>query len=236
MLTYAIIPAAGRGVRLGMDRPKQFLDLQEKPLLLYALETVARASFLTGIILAVPEDFLSQAQDMVTRHLGSAVAVCVVAGGKERQDSVWNALQLIPDECSLVLIHDGVRPLVSVDLLNTTWQAAQSTGAAIAAIPATDTVKRVRHETVLETLPRDEIWLIQTPQVFRLELLREAYRQARRSRWAVTDDASLVERMGFAVSVVPGERTNIKVTTPEDLAWLQWFLSRRNASGANTGC
>jgi 2-C-methyl-D-erythritol 4-phosphate cytidylyltransferase len=98
MLTYAIIPAAGRGVRLGMDRPKQFLDLQEKPLLLYALETVARASFLTGIILAVPEDFLSQAQDMVTRHLGSAVAVCVVAGGKERQDSVWNALQLIPDE------------------------------------------------------------------------------------------------------------------------------------------
>ena len=236
MLTYAIIPAAGRGVRLGMDRPKQFLDLQEKPLLLHTLETIARASFLTGIILAVPEDFLSQAQDMVTRHLDNALTVCVVAGGKERQDSVWNALQVIPDECSLVLIHDGVRPLVSVDLLNTTWHAAQRTGAAIAAIPATDTVKRVRHETVSETLPREEIWLVQTPQVFRLELLREAYRQARRFRWSVTDDASLVERMGFAVSVVPGERTNIKVTTPEDLAWLRWFLSRRNASGTNTGC
>ena len=232
MLTYAIIPAAGRGVRLGMDKPKQFLELQEKPLLLHTLETIAQATFLTGIVLAVPEDFRSQAQALATQRLRHALTITVVAGGKERQDSVWNALQVIPSECSLVLIHDGVRPLVSVALLNDTWKAAQRTGAAIAAIPATDTVKRVHGEIVQETLPREEIWLVQTPQVFRLTLLREAYQKARQFGWTVTDDASLLERTGVAVSVVPGERANIKITTPEDLAWLRWYLNNRNASGA----
>ncbi|HBD07526.1 MAG TPA: 2-C-methyl-D-erythritol 4-phosphate cytidylyltransferase [Syntrophobacteraceae bacterium] len=231
MLTYAIIPAAGRGVRLGMDKPKQFLELQEKPLLLHTLETIAQASFLTGIVLAVPEDFRSQAQTLVTQHLRHGLTVIVVAGGKERQDSVWNALQVIPGECSMVLIHDGVRPLVSVTLLNDTWKAAQRTGAAIAAIPATDTVKRVRDGLVNETLSREEIWLVQTPQVFRRDLLRRAYEESRRCGWSATDDASLLERIGVTVSVVAGDRTNLKITTPEDLEWLRWYLDTHGSAG-----
>jgi 2-C-methyl-D-erythritol 4-phosphate cytidylyltransferase len=122
------------------------------------------------------------------------------------------------------LVHDGVRPLVSAALLEATWHAAQATGAAIAALPATETVKRVAGERVLETLPRQEIWLVQTPQVFRAEVLRRAYREADRRGWLATDDASLVERMRIPVAVVHGERSNIKVTTPEDLAWARWFL------------
>jgi 2-C-methyl-D-erythritol 4-phosphate cytidylyltransferase len=235
MLTYAIIPAAGRGVRLGMDRPKQFLELQDKPILLHTLETLASAPFLSGMVLAVPEDFLFEAQTLVARHFTGTPAITIVTGGKERQDSVWNALQEIPDACSLVLVHDGVRPLVSVDLLAATWSLAQRTGAAIAAVPATDTVKRVLHETVRETLPREEIWLVQTPQVFRLDLLRAAYRKARQLGWTVTDDASLVEQMGITVSVVSGERSNIKITTPEDLAWLRWYLGNRDAAGTRLG-
>ncbi len=235
MQTYAIIPAAGRGIRLGMDRPKQFLELHEKPLLLHTLEAVARASFLTGMVVAVPDDYLSQTQDMVHRHFRTDRQITIVAGGKERQDSVRNALRAIPDETQMVLIHDGVRPLVSVDLLNLSWEVAQRTGAAIVAIPATDTVKRVRHAMVEETLPREEIWLVQTPQVFQLQVLRAAYQHAHQLGWTVTDDASLVERMGFPVAVVPGERTNIKITTPEDLAWLQWYLVNHARTATRKG-
>lgn len=231
MLTYAIIPAAGRGVRLGLDTPKQFLHLHHKPLLLYTLEVLLEAPFINGVVLAVPEDFLAEAQRLVRDYYGDYPSLTVLAGGKERQDSVWKALQQVPGECDLVVVHDGVRPLVTRQLLETTCQAALLTGAAIAAIPATDTVKRVHQERVVETLPREEIWLVQTPQVFRLDILLDSYQEARRCGWAVTDDASLVERMGVPVGVVPGSRTNLKITTPEDLEWLHWYLDTHGSAG-----
>jgi len=224
MLTYAIIPAAGRGLRLGLDIPKQFLELQHKPLLIHTVDAIVTAPFINGVVLAVPEDFLGEAQMLIREHLGDRAPITVLPGGKERQDSVWQALQQVPAGCEMVLIHDGVRPLVTRQLLEATWQAARRTGAAIAAVPATDTVKRVSEQRVMETLPREEIWLVQTPQVFRCDTLLAAYREARRCGWTVTDDASLVERLGFPVSVVPGSRTNLKITTREDLAWLRWYL------------
>jgi 2-C-methyl-D-erythritol 4-phosphate cytidylyltransferase len=152
--------------------------------------------------------------------------ICVVAGGAERQDSVFNGLQALPPDCDWVLIHDGVRPFASSELLKRTWDAALTNGAAIAALPASDTIKRVRAGQVVETVPREELWLVQTPQVFRREILFEAYREADRQGWVGTDDAFLVERLGLPVAVVTGERSNIKVTTPEDLVWGSWFLAQ----------
>lgn len=230
--TYAVVPAAGRGLRMGMDRPKQFLQLLGEPIILHTLSILANVPSLAGIVLVVPEDFLQEAEALLREGSGKFHApVWTVAGGAERQDSVSNALKRLPSDCEWVLIHDGVRPFVTAKLIEATLDAAaRSSGAAIAAIPATDTIKRVTNGYVSETLPREAIWLVQTPQVFRKDILLEAYRRAREEAWMATDDASLVERIGIPVSVVLGERTNIKVTTREDLAWASVFLSTNKDS------
>jgi 2-C-methyl-D-erythritol 4-phosphate cytidylyltransferase len=233
MQVYAIIPAAGRGLRMGKAKPKQFLDLLGKPILVYTLEAVSRATFLDGLVLVVPSDFVTETRRLVAGLLPGTLPISVVVGGKERQDSVWNALCAIPDTCRWVLIHDGARPLVSSSLLEATWRAAGATGAAIAAVSATDTVKRVHARQVQQTLPRDEIWLVQTPQVFRVDLLRQAYVEAQNHGWTATDDASLVERLNVPVTVVLGERSNIKVTSPEDLDWMRWFVAKRRGGASD---
>jgi 2-C-methyl-D-erythritol 4-phosphate cytidylyltransferase len=222
--TCAIVPAAGRGLRMGGCKPKQFLEIAGKPILLHTIETLAGIDFIAGIYVVLPPDFLDEARVLIESADGGRNewligSVTLVAGGAERQDSVCNALEQLPSDCEWVLIHDGVRPFVTRSLCDAAWRAAQQHGAAITAVPATDTIKRVKEQRVVETLPRDEIWLVQTPQVFRKDLLLEAYRTARREGWIVTDDASLLERSGRPVAVVLGERSNIKVTTPEDLAW-----------------
>jgi 2-C-methyl-D-erythritol 4-phosphate cytidylyltransferase len=253
--TCAIIPAAGRGLRMGEAKPKQFLELSGKPILLHTLETISRSRFLSGILVVAQKDFLAATENLIRAYCsvhpdklcyssrraspgsvplslqeggaGNRICITVVVGGKERQDSVFNALQELPEECVWVLIHDGVRPFVSRQLLESTWKAALETGAAIAALPATDTIKWVREKTVLETLPREEIWFVQTPQVFRKDIIVAAYREARERGWSGTDDAFLVECFGVPVSVVPGERSNIKITTPEDLVWGNWLVNQR---------
>ncbi len=234
-ITYAVVPAAGRGLRMGGRRPKQFLELCGKPILDHTLTTLTRVSFLSGIQLVVPEDFVEPVRELVRRgqvegRFGSpgngAFPIEVAAGGAERQDSVFNGLKLLPKECEWVVIHDGVRPFASLTLFERTWSAAHETGAAIAAIPCTDTVKRVDGLRVVDTLPREAIWLIQTPQIFRKDVLMRAYENAREKGWIGTDDASFVERLAISVAVAMGERTNIKVTTPEDLEWGKHFLRR----------
>ena len=234
--TCAVVPAAGRGLRMGGKKPKQFLDLCGRPILWHTLRALGKASFLSGIWLAAPRDCFGEAREVIEslgeepsvagESTGFPCPVTLVAGGAERRDSVYNALKHLPDDCEWVLIHDGVRPLVSARLLEETWKTARESGAAIAALPATDTVKRVREQQVAETLVRDEIWLVQTPQVFRRDLVLEAYERAAREDWPGTDAASFVERLGATVSVVPGDRFNVKVTTAEDLDWTESFLNR----------
>lgn len=216
---------------MGRDRPKQFLEISGRSILRHTLDALASAPFLDRIFLMVPEDF----RDEASRQAGDHSIVTVVAGGVLRQDSVFNGLRSLPDDCGWVLIHDGVRPFVSPGLLEATWKTAQRTGAAIAALPATDTVKRATDGTVIETLSREEIWLVQTPQVFRRDIITGAYEAAMERGWSGTDDASFVEWLNLPVSVVPGERTNIKVTTPEDLDWAEWFLSRPDRRAGRTG-
>jgi 2-C-methyl-D-erythritol 4-phosphate cytidylyltransferase len=156
----------------------------------------------------------------------------VIDGGAERQDSVANGLRAIPPDCELVVVHDGVRPLVSIDLLEAVLEAAHHYGAAIAAIPAGDTVKQADSQKVVATLERETIWLAQTPQIFRAKLLRRAYEKAARDQAVVTDDAALVERIGVTVHLVHGSPENIKVTTPADLLLAEAILAGREGHRA----
>jgi 2-C-methyl-D-erythritol 4-phosphate cytidylyltransferase len=227
----AIVPAAGSGARMGSVEPKQFLRLGGKPILAHTLSALSNLPLLSSIFLVVPEGYISAAGEIVStwsrERRSGAPEIFIVAGGAERRDSVYNGLMKLPAECDWVMIHDGVRPFASPGLIEAAWAGARVTGACIVAVPSTDTVKRVQDGLVRETLSRDEIWLVQTPQVFRKQLIVAAYEKAIEAGWTGTDDASFVERLGGSVSIALGERSNIKVTTPEDLQWAQWFLSGR---------
>ncbi|MGO9021388.1 MAG: 2-C-methyl-D-erythritol 4-phosphate cytidylyltransferase [Syntrophobacteraceae bacterium] len=227
--TCVIVPAAGSGTRIGGAIPKQFIRLGGKPLLAHTLSTLANLPFISIVFLIVAEGHIPDAVEVVSgwsRQRASHVPeISIIAGGAERRDSVYNGLKKLPAECDWVMIHDAVRPFASSGLIKAVWEGARTAGACIAAIPSTDTVKHARDGVVRQTLSRDEIWLVQTPQVFRKQIVLAAYEKAVSAGWTGTDDASFVERMGVPVSIVNGERTNIKVTTPEDLQWAEWFLS-----------
>jgi len=143
--------------------------------------------------------------------------VQVVAGGAERQDSVWRGLQAVPSTAVVVAVHDAVRPFVTRALIDAVIAAARANGAAICALPIAETVKRVRDGVVEATVDRRALWAVQTPQVFHTALLREAHEKARRDAFLGTDESMLVERLGHAVAVVPGLRANVKITTADDL-------------------
>jgi len=238
--TCVIVPAAGTGTRMGCPIPKQFMRLAGKPILAYTLSALSNLPLTSIIFLMVPQGHIQEAGELVSewrrqrisRLCGKAVPqISIIAGGAERRDSVYNGLRRLPAECDWVMIHDAVRPFASLRLIEAAWEGARATGACIAAIPATDTVKRVSESVVRETLSREEIWLVQTPQVFRRQIIVDAYEKAISAGWTGTDDASFVERAGVPVSIVRGERTNIKVTTPEDLKWAEWFVSGRPEKG-----
>ncbi|SPF39609.1 2-C-methyl-D-erythritol 4-phosphate cytidylyltransferase [Syntrophobacter sp. SbD1] len=216
---------------MGGAVPKQFMCLAGKPILAHTLSALSNLPLISDIFLIVPEAHVPGVRDLVAERGRETPAISVAAGGAERRDSVYNGLKMLPAECDWVMIHDGVRPFASPRLIEAALEGARATGACIAAMPATDTVKRGRHGFVTETLYRDEIWLVQTPQVFHKQVLVSAYEKAVEAGWTGTDDASFVERMGVRVSIVHGERTNIKITTPEDLQWAEWFL----ATGAGGG-
>ncbi|MDR3567137.1 MAG: 2-C-methyl-D-erythritol 4-phosphate cytidylyltransferase [Syntrophobacteraceae bacterium] len=227
--TCVIVPAAGSGVRMGGAIPKQFLNLAGRPILHHTLSALVKMPSLSMILLIVAEGYVAKTRQLVSQwRLGQPVTVAevrVAAGGRERSDSVYNGLGMLPEECEWVMIHDAVRPFASPALIRAVWEGARATGACIAAVPSTDTVKLVRDGNVCQTLARDEVWLVQTPQVFRKQIVTAAYERAVSKGWKGTDDASFVERMGSPVSIVEGERTNIKVTSPEDLQWAEWYIA-----------
>jgi 2-C-methyl-D-erythritol 4-phosphate cytidylyltransferase len=225
---------------MGGAIPKQFMSLAGKPILAHTLSALSNPPLVSGIFLVVPGGHIRDTSKLVSEwsrqwaashSTRSVPEISIIAGGAERRDSVYNGLKALPVECDWVVIHDAVRPFATSRLIEAAWESARTTGACIAAIPATDTVKRVFDGSVRETLPRDEIWMVQTPQVFQREIVVDAYERAITAGWTGTDDASFVERMGVPVSIVRGERTNIKVTTPEDLEWAQWFISRKVGEG-----
>ena len=227
-MTYAIVPAGGVGSRMGSPRPKQYLRLGRAPILVATLRVLARTPGLAGIVVAVPEAHVAATRRLLARQRVPKI-LDVVAGGADRQESVWRALQRVPERARWVVVHDGVRPFIDGGVVARV-RAGAAGGAATCGMPVRETVKRVRAGAVEATIDRDGLWTTQTPQVFTRALLWEAHEKARRDGFAGTDDAMLVERLGTTVAMVPGLAQNLKITTREDLRTARgWARPRRRA-------
>ncbi|HHS14398.1 MAG TPA: 2-C-methyl-D-erythritol 4-phosphate cytidylyltransferase [bacterium] len=223
MKVTVIIPAAGSGRRMGGKVAKPFLNLQGKPVLIHVLSVFQACSAVHELIVAASKD-VQNGLEPILNDCGICRPVRMVPGGVERQDSVRNAVRCISSDSEAVLVHDGVRPLVSRDLINRVIAALESHSAVVPALPVRDTLKRVWEGRVMETVSRAGLWQAQTPQGFRRELLAEAHEKALEDRVYGTDDASLVERLGISVHVLEGEVKNIKITTPEDYRLAQVLM------------
>lgn len=227
----AIVPAAGRGVRMGMKTPKQFLSLGGMPLLIHTLRLLEVIDHIYEIVLVVPETDFEMCRQEVLPQFRFTKVIRLIQGGAQRQDSVRHGLEAVSQDCELVLVHDAVRPFLTKAMVEQAIQAASLHGAAIVGIPMRDTVKRVSGNRMVETtLDRAPLWLAQTPQVFRTSLLKEAHHWAVREGVNATDDAALVEQMGEAVAVVEGSTENIKITRPEDLVVGEAIWAARTSS------
>ena len=210
MQVTAIVAAGGRGLRFGGDRPKQLLAINGRTMLERSVGAFRKHPLVDEVVVALPPDV---AGDPPAYLLGVGKPVRVVAGGTRRQDSVFNAYQLVAETSDVILVHDAARPFVTADLIQRTIEAAVEYGAALAAVQARDTVDLADEWTVRETLDRESIYLAQTPQAFRREVLADALA----SPGEATDEAELATRAGHPVRIVEGETMNIKITTPADL-------------------
>ena len=222
LLAACVIPAAGSGARFGGETPKQFLPLAGVSVLRRSVLAAASAPEIGAIVVAAPQGLAERAAEEAR---GIAKVRAVVTGGATRVHSVANALAALEGEPEVVVVHDAARPLAAPRLFGTAVQGARTHGGAITAIRVDDTVKRAGADgRVQETVPRDRLWRIQTPQAFRFGLLRDAHREAQAKGWEATDDAALVERVGGTVVVVEGDAMNFKITTPDDFALAERLL------------
>lgn len=214
MKIQAIIPSAGSGLRLKSELLKPLILIEGKSILAHSLKVFEECSLIDSVIIVGHPDKVESFKAMISEH-GFKKIKCVILGGKERCDSVSNGLQEIDEDTDMVVVHDGARPFVSIDLLERCIKEAEENLAAIAAVSVKPTIKTVDLEsmTVVETLDRTKLWDVQTPQVFKKDILLKAY--ANVDRRAPTDDSSLVEQMGVKVKIVQGDYKNIKITTPE---------------------
>ena len=224
----AILVAAGRGERMGGGRPKAFLPIGGRPILLRAALAFEAASTVDALVAVVPAADIDAARDIL---VAASKVRAVVAGGARRQDSVFEGMKQAPDGFEgVVLVHDAARPFVEPELIDAVARAARENGAALPALPLVETVKRIREGRVVETIDREELAGAQTPQGFRFALLARAYEAAFRDRVTLTDEAMAVERLGEVVVAVPGSPRNRKLTTPEDLAWAEELLRQGAAT------
>ena len=225
----AVIVAAGKGKRMGTEISKQFLPLRGKEILAHTVEKFEHAENIRDIVLVTGQDSLQDVQDMAQEY-GWQKIISVVAGGKERQDSVWNGLLAVSEDTEIVLIHDGVRPFVTEDILNLSIETAVEVGGCVAGVPAKDTIKVCNSENIaVDTPDRSTLWQIQTPQTFQKERIVKAYKQAKDAGFIGTDDASLAEYSGYPGKVIMGSYRNIKITTQEDLLIGEAFLKEGQA-------
>jgi len=216
-----VIPAAGIGSRMGAAIPKQYIEIDGMSILRRTVMVFVHVPYVKQIIIACAPEYAEMIRKQVIDLFMGDTELMIVDGGSQRQDSVRNALQHPSLSGSLIAIHDAVRPNVSIGLIDRVCQTAAITGAAIPALAARDTVKRsVDNLHISETLPRQQIWLAQTPQVFETSLIKQAHHKAHLDGYYGTDDASLIEYLGASVNIVEGEPTNIKITSPEDLVYI----------------
>lgn len=226
----AIVPAAGAGKRFGSN--KAFHPLHGLPLIIWSLRVLETVNLIGEIIPVLKESDMQEGAELFERFNLSKIKR-IAPGGKERQDSVYNALRLVKDEKSLILIHDGARPLIDDNLIIKTIRCIGDYDGTITGVPVKDTIKEVRpsggDNIVIRTPNRETLWAIQTPQVFRYEILMKAYEEAMNKRFYSTDDAALVESIGGRIKVIMGRYDNIKVTTPEDIAIIEGLKMMTNS-------
>jgi 2-C-methyl-D-erythritol 4-phosphate cytidylyltransferase len=226
-MVAAIIVAAGKGVRMQESMRKQYLPLAGLPIIAHTLTIFDNCNLVDQIYLVIPRDDFIFCRQSVLGRIKLTGSVKLVTGGAQRQESVYRGLQQIHPDCRIVIIHDGVRPFVQPDQIAACINGASEFGSCILGIPAYDTLKKVdKSGKIVSTRARDSIWLAQTPQAFRYDLIKKAHDQARLDDYQGTDDASLVERLGTAVKIIRGSRNNIKITNQEDLIIARALLEK----------
>lgn len=228
-MNAAVIVAAGKGTRMGAGVDKLFLDIAGWPVVVHTWKRFDAADCIDQIVLVVREELLPEYDRLAEEHCLTKPHRIVV-GGAERQDSVWNGLSALSEETEVVVIQDAARPCVTEDLIEATILAARETGASVAAQPVVDTIKESRDGELIErTLDRARLWAVQTPQTFRVEVIRNAIDAARAKGLSLTDDTAACELINQPVRLVKSNTPNPKVTTPEDLPYIAHLL-RANVS------
>ncbi|GER93620.1 2-C-methyl-D-erythritol 4-phosphate cytidylyltransferase [hot springs metagenome] len=222
----AIVPAAGVGKRFGEEKNKPFYSLFGKPLIIWSLQALQAVEEITEIVPVLKENDLIMCGDLVEQYNITKVKR-IVPGGKERQDSVYNGIKTVDDKTSVVLIHDGARPLIESDIVRKSLKELKDCDGVVVGVPVKDTIKEVHGSSLMahgkeevivkNTLNRNVLWAIQTPQVFFFEKIRDAYVKAAADRYYATDDAALIEQYGGKIKIIMGSYRNIKITTPEDI-------------------
>lgn len=225
--TAAIVAAAGMGTRMGAGISKQRMLLGGKTILAHVVERLCASEMISECIVVVPAGELALYQDLIRQLRNEeAVPIQCVEGGENRMASIRRGLERLSEDVALVLIHDGARPFVSLDTIQACVVKAAETGAAVAAVPAKDTIKVAASDGVVESTPdRSRLFLVQTPQVFRRDWLEQAHRLAEENGWDATDDSALIERLGHRVYLVKGGYFNLKITTPEDMVMAEAILA-----------
>ena len=228
MKADAIIVSAGKGQRFMEGRKKQYFSLGGKPILAHTLDQFDTCPLIRSILLVVGQEDQDYCLKEIIEKFKYRKISQVIPGGKRRQDYVKNGLDGLAAHSEVIVIHDGVRPFVTKEMIEDSIRSAIRFGAAIIAMPVKDTIKMTQPDgTVLKTLDRESLYQAQTPQTFQAPLIREAYLKATEDAFVGTDDASLVERLGKKVHILPGSYTNIKITTPEDLMLAELILKMR---------
>jgi 2-C-methyl-D-erythritol 4-phosphate cytidylyltransferase len=220
-----VIVGAGEGKRMGATARKQFVKIAGRPIIAYTLDVFEKTPLVDHMVIVVPRDAIDWVRDDIVEAYGYKKVHAIVYGGETRQESVYNGLKALKPGTETVLVHDAVRPLVSETLIRRVMDAARTTGAAITAVPPKETVKRVESGDIVGTLDRRLLWLAQTPQCFRFDLIMNAHTRAAAEKIEATDDAALLETSGIKVAVAVGSYSNLKMTSPEDLPMFEYFLA-----------
>jgi 2-C-methyl-D-erythritol 4-phosphate cytidylyltransferase len=223
---HAIVPAAGRGSRFGANVNKMYFKVGGLPILIQTLRALAACQPCGAVTVAAAPEELARVEELLEEYkeFFPRIACNVTPGGETRQRSVGNALKTLPAKCEFVAVHDGARPLLTAALFERVLAAAQKSGAAIAAVGVNDTVKFVRNKLIESTADREHVMFAQTPQIFSRKILADAYAKAEKDGFLGTDDASLVENVGYRVTAVEGDPINIKITTPLDVILAEKLL------------
>ena len=213
-----VIVAAGSGSRMNMGMNKQFIKLRDKEIIAYTIEKFYNHKNINEIVVVIKEEEVNFFKEEILSKYGFR-KVKIAFGGKERQDSVYNGLKMLSDDCDIVLIHDGARPFISEKIIDNCIEEAKNYNAVVVGVPVKDTIKVINEENdIVDTPERSKLWAVQTPQTFNYDILVKSYEDAFKNNFYGTDDAMLVERIGYKVKMIKGSYNNIKITTQEDLS------------------